>query len=76
MSSEFLPINMNRRISTEDSSYLRQNQYSPKAAKVSSDGFSKVLPSNDELKAGVSKALEAIASGRSLDRGSILNILV
>ena len=67
---------MNRRISTEDSSYLRQNQYSPKAAKVNADGFSGIVPSNEDLKAGISQALEMIAGGRNLDRGSILNILV
>jgi len=76
MSSEFLPIVMNRRISTEDSSYLRQNQHSPaKAAKVSGE-FAGIIPTNDDIKAGIDKALKMIAGNRHPDRGAILNILV
>lgn len=76
MSSEFLPINMNRRISTEDSSYLRQNQYSQSKTARLGNEFSGVIPSNDDLKSGVETALKLIAGNRHPDRGSILNILV
>ena len=75
MSSEFLPINMNRRISTEDSSYARQNQYSPNKAVKASNDFS-TLPSNDDIKQGVATALSMLANNKYPDRGSILNILV
>ncbi len=75
MSSEFLPINMNRRISTEDSSYLRQNQYSPSKT-VREKGDFLALPSNDDIKSGIDTALKMIAGNRYPDRGAILNILV
>lgn len=76
MSSEFLPIKMNRPILAEDSLYSRQNQYGTKQSAVKAGGEGLMLPSNDDLKAKVDTALQMISRNVYPDRGSILNIVV
>ena len=76
MSTGFMPINLSTSVATQDTSYLRQNTVAAKPRNNNSNQSAAYIPNNTDLKAMVKSALDMQSQNISMERGSILNILV